>query len=321
MKSTIESMEETLNQINNRRKTRQSVISSAVDSPSSKRRIARERSPKGNKQRTTTKERNQASSLKRKKLVSTNKASKTNFSRAGGNVRTRRKGQATIGRRTAKREVAKDEQKSAPSKAAKVKGHHDGGDNTRASENVRSTRTASLLNGIEGVRKGKKALKARLDETRKRREKLEKERLEHLEGNSGLMRQKRLKQRSLEEKLKLKSVNYWLISVVLGARVQSAIDMVVNFRDYKRQLELEDTSARMITRQMRVYRFRRYRKRVQVAMLVITRAFLVKIRLWRKSRRRVAHDRIRAFLLALEEEARTSGGCLALIVKGKVRLY
>eukprot|EP01083_Nonionella_stella_P064551 168339_1 len=172
------------------------------------------------------------------------------------------------------------------------------------------------LSQAASARDKRRQLNTRMLETRRRKEKLEKERVERLKRNR-LMREKRLKKKSTEKKMTLATVNSWIIFLHLGSRLQLAVETVMKFRAYQQRLHLENSSAKLITRQMRIYAFRCYRKRIMSAMIVIARAFIVKLRLWRLSRRRVARERIQIFLEALEKESFKSGGCLALIVKGK----
>ena len=74
---------------------------------------------------------------------------------------------------------------------------------------------------------------------------------------------------------------------------------------------------RIITRQMRLFQFRRYRRRVRNAVRILGTIFVIKLRLWKNSRMRLASDTVIAFLVALEEENRNTSGCLAFIVKSK----
>ena len=169
----------------------------------------------------------------------------------------------------------------------------------------------------KSIRKGVKKRNERMAKSRKQRDKIEKERLRKFEANSSVMRQKRLRKRATDKKTKKKMIDNWRIYITLASRIQSTLLIIQRFRAFKQHLHVQDISARVITRQMRVFRFRQYRKRVKGAMQIIGIVLLVKVRLWKESRRRVGCDNIRAFLLALERENRSSGGCLALIVKGK----
>ncbi len=157
----------------------------------------------------------------------------------------------------------------------------------------------------------------RMEETKKRRDQIDKERIKHLQHNSGELRRLRIKKRAQQEKNKQINLLKSTMIVILGSRVKSALQLIDQFRQYQRQLELEDKAARVITRQMKIFKFRMYRKRVRGAIRVLATVFLVKVRLWKDSRRRVASDRITAFLCALERDNSDSGGCLPLIVKGK----
>lgn len=169
----------------------------------------------------------------------------------------------------------------------------------------------------KSIKENAKKRHERMEETKRRRDQLDKKRLQHLQQNSGIQRQKRIKKRALEEKSMQHKVTKWIMIVTLGLRMQAALQLVKKFREYKAQLEIEDKAARIITRQMQIFKFRMYRKRVNGAFRILATIFLVKIRLWKQSRRRVASDRVTAFLLALERDNKDSGGCLALIVKGK----
>jgi len=189
---------------------------------------------------------------------------------------------------------------------------------TSFSNRCKSTRLTLSLEDKEQIRHEEtKKRNTRSFQTQKRRQKIEKERIEHLQLNSGWARQKRLKKRSVEEKMQDRRVKDLLVAVCLGSRVQLAINTVTQYRAYVRKIQLEDIAARIITRQMRILKFRRYRKRVNGAIFMIGTIFVMKVRLWKNIRRRVASDKVRAFLLSLEDENRRSGGCLALIVKGK----
>jgi hypothetical protein len=157
----------------------------------------------------------------------------------------------------------------------------------------------------------------RIIQTRKRKDKIEKDRREYCQSNSGVMRRQRMKKQADEKRKKIRMIYKWTMIVVLGSRLQAATQMIQQFRQYKRQVELEDKASRTIARQMRILKFRLYRKRVRGAIRVLANVFLIKVRLWRNSRRRLASDRVKAFLLALEKCEGETGGCLALIVKGK----
>ena len=157
----------------------------------------------------------------------------------------------------------------------------------------------------------------RMVDTKKRRQDIEKERMQHLRLNSGQARQQRLKKQSGEKKRKQDKVKNWMVCVELGMRVQLAINTVSRFRAYQRQLITEDAAARVITRQLRTFKFKRYRKRIKGALFVLSTVFVMKIKLWKHSRSTRASDIIRAFLVSLDDANKGSGGCLALIVKGK----
>lgn len=159
--------------------------------------------------------------------------------------------------------------------------------------------------------------KKRMQQNKRRKEKIDKERIKHLETNSTCKRQQRIRKRAQEENTQQTKVQNWTFIIILGTRIQAAIQMVQQFRNYQKQIIAEDNAARIITRQMKMYHVRSYRKRVRGAIRVLSSIFLIKVRLWKNSRRRVASDRIRAFLIAVERDNLDSGGCLALIVKGK----
>lgn len=158
----------------------------------------------------------------------------------------------------------------------------------------------------------------RMEQTQKRRLKLETERVEKLHRISGIARKKRIKKRSTEEKKKIDKLKHWLICVQIGAKLQLVKSTIMNFRAHQRHLQIEDLSARVITRQMRVYKFKCYRKRVRGAVFVLGSIFVMKIKIWKLSRRRDSSDKVRAFLVAIDDENRRTNGCLAkVIVKGK----
>lgn len=167
------------------------------------------------------------------------------------------------------------------------------------------------------VEENAKKRQKRMEQTRKRRQNIDEDRLKHLQQNSGVKRQQRIKKRIEEERMKHTMVSKWIMIVVLGLRIQAAVQMVQEFRQYRKKIEVEERAARIITRQLRMLKFRLYRKRVRGAIQVLASIFLVKVRLWKTSRRTVASDRVIAFLVALERDNADSGGCLALIVKGK----
>ena len=163
----------------------------------------------------------------------------------------------------------------------------------------------------------RRATRARMVDTKKRRQDIEKERMQHLQLNSGQARQQRLKEKSGEKKRKQDKVKNWMVCVELGMRVQLAINTVSKFRAYQRQLLTEDAAARVITRQLRAFKFTRYRKRIKGALFVLSSIFVMKVKLWKKRKKIRASDTIRAFLVSLDDANKESGGCLALIVKGK----
>lgn len=176
----------------------------------------------------------------------------------------------------------------------------------------RTKRIKKLHNRNETSRRA-----TRMVDTKKRRQEIEKERMQHLRLNSGQARQQRLKKQSGEKKRKQDKVENWMVCVELGIRVQLAINTVSRFRAYQRQLITEDAAARVITRQLRTFKFKKYRKRVKGALFVLSTVFVMKIKLWKHSRSTRASDIIRAFLVSLDDANKGSGGCLALIVKGK----
>jgi len=185
-------------------------------------------------------------------------------------------------------------------------------DSTRDCTFVRTKREKKLHNRNETSRRA-----TRMVDTKKRRQEIEKERMQHLRFNSGQARQQRLKKQSGEKKKKKDKVKNWMLCVELGMRVQLAINTVSRFRAYQRQLITEDAAARVITRQLRIFKFNKYRKRVKGALFILSTVFVMKIKLWKHSRRTRASDIIRAFLVSLDDANKGSGGCLALIVKGK----
>ena len=174
------------------------------------------------------------------------------------------------------------------------------------------TKTSKSKNIQEKAKRDK-----RMKDTRRRRDQIEKNRVKQLKHNSGVQRQRRLKTRKQERQRKQIMVSKWTMIIILGVRMQAAIQMVKQFRQYQAQLEIEDNASRVIARQMRVLKFKLHRKRVRGAIRVLATAFLVQVKLWRESRRRSASDKVLCFLLALERDNNDTGGCLALIVKGK----
>ena len=154
-------------------------------------------------------------------------------------------------------------------------------------------------------------------ENQKRREKLERDRVKLLQSNSGESRRARLKRITKETKMKLKLIQDLLICITLGTTLQTALLIVQKFREYKHQLERENSAAKLITRHMRLHKFKRQRQRIRSAIYVLGTCFVAKIRLWKKSRRRLDSERLVAFLTKMKEENIYSGGSLALIVKGK----
>ena len=172
-------------------------------------------------------------------------------------------------------------------------------------------------NKSKTIQENAKKRNKRMKQNKRRKEKIDKERIKYLETNSTLKRQQRIRKRVQEEKSQQTKVQRWTFIIILGSRIHAAIQMVHQFRNYQKQIIAEDNAARIITRQMKMYHVRLYRKRVRGAIRVLSSIFLIKVRLWKNSRRRVASDRIRAFLIAVERDNLDSGGCLALIVKGK----
>ena len=159
---------------------------------------------------------------------------------------------------------------------------------------------------------------ARSEQTQKRKLKLELDRREKLQKKSGTARRQRLKQRSTEEKQRAFKLRQWLSSIEFGLRVQVMVNTVMQFRAFQSHLLLQDLSARIITRQLRIYKFKCYRKRVRAAIFVLGSIFVLKVKLWKRSRRRIASDKLRAFLVALDDENKRTNGCLAkVIIKGK----
>ena len=172
------------------------------------------------------------------------------------------------------------------------------------------------------IRVDTKRRATRMVDTKKRRQNIEKDRVQHLHSNGGQARQQRLKKQSVEKQGKCEQVRNLAMCVQLAMRVQLAIDTVKRFRAYQQQLIIEDLAARVITRQLRTFKFKKYRKRITGALFILSTVFVMKIRLWKHRKRRCTSDIIRAFLVSLDTENRRTGGCLALIVKGKTwRVY
>jgi hypothetical protein len=182
----------------------------------------------------------------------------------------------------------------------------------RRSTIIESHKVKQLRNRVESNRRA-----TRVVNTKKRRKMVEKDRVQHLHSNGGQARHQRLKKKSAQKKGKCEQVKNWAFCVQLAIRVHLAIDTVRRFRAYQQQLIVEDLAVRVITRQLRAFKFKKYRKHVKGALFVLSTVFVIKIRLWKQSRRRCASDKIRAFLVSLDNENRRTGGCLALIVKGK----
>lgn len=165
--------------------------------------------------------------------------------------------------------------------------------------------------------KAKAKRKSRMDETKKRRENLQKERTQHLISVSGENRQKRLKKRTLKVKRKKEMIRRLTYSLQVAARLELALNAIQEFREYKAKVLLENTAAKIITRAIRTYNFKRYRRRIKGAITTISMVLVMKIKLWKRSRRTAAARKVCSFLLALNHENNRSGGCLELIVKAK----
>ena len=157
----------------------------------------------------------------------------------------------------------------------------------------------------------------RMRQNLQRREEIESERIRYIQENTGGARRARLKQATKQKKLKLRLIEGILVCITLGSGIQSAFQTVQKFREYKYKKDKEDAAARLITKQMRLYCFRKQRRRIRNAIHVLGTCFVVKVRLWRRSRRRVASKILVSFLNKLKEENENTGGSLALIVKGK----
>lgn len=195
---------------------------------------------------------------------------------------------------------------------------------TKFNEGKNSERKKNHSTNIKTCEKVKKKMvqensrkrNERMIESKRRRQQLEKDRVTQSHLNSGKNRQERIKRRADKQK-KADSIKVWLYMISLVSGVQACVETLQDYRQHKQRCEIENKAAMIIQRQMRWYRFRQYRKRLRRAFSVISLLFLAKVKLWKKSRRRLASDRIRDFLVALEQENHKSGGSLALIVKGK----
>ncbi len=143
------------------------------------------------------------------------------------------------------------------------------------------------------VQENAKKRDKRMVQTLKRRKKIDSDRVKSRQLNSGAVRQQRLKKVAREKRIRSVMISSWVMAIALGSRIQAAINMVQKFRQYREQVEIEDRAARIITRQMRLLKFQLYRKRVRGAIRVLSSVFLVKVRLWKNSRRRIASDRVR----------------------------
>ena len=157
----------------------------------------------------------------------------------------------------------------------------------------------------------------RMVNNRKRREKLEMQRARDLKSSTSAFRRDRAKKQTIEEKARVTSVKGLCTCVVLASRIQNAAYIIQQYRDERQMVHMQNFAAKLIARRMRLYCFRKHRRRVKGAIGILSTIFMTKIRLWKFSRWRKSADIIRDFLLSLEEENKKSGGCMSLVLQGK----
>ncbi|GMH70384.1 hypothetical protein TrST_g4889 [Triparma strigata] len=152
---------------------------------------------------------------------------------------------------------------------------------------------------------------------KKRRKDMEKKRLDDIYAKDWNLRMERLKSENLGKQNKMKRQESFLKYIVLG-HAQAILKKKLYSAWFEKDLEKKkQASAEVITRQIRLYSYRCYRKKVRGAIKVLGAFFIIRIKIWKKRRDHRCADLILDFLGKLKAENDRTGGIFKLVAKGE----
>jgi len=180
-------------------------------------------------------------------------------------------------------------------------------------DSLSNTVATNMKKREERRRKNKKKREQRAIGNKKRREDLEIKRINHIQENTCELRQSRYKKMALAQKHQSKLTLNLMLLVILGSRLNRIKRQIINRRNRIRRHSVCDLAAGLITRKLRYYCFKCYRKRVRGAIRILGAVFVLKIRIWRDRRRNRAADVLQDFLHGLKG----TGAFLGILTRGK----
>lgn len=157
-----------------------------------------------------------------------------------------------------------------------------------------------------------KRIKNRHEENSKRRAALEKRRHTLLLAKTGLSRKAKH-----QEEARQRESQKLLLQVLAVGRLQVLVDALADYRREEEEEEARNHAARIITRNIRKYANRRYRKRVFYAFRAIGSVAVTKVRQSRIRRRQRADKIMKRFLRRVVEQKQRTGMSLADVLKYK----
>lgn len=149
-----------------------------------------------------------------------------------------------------------------------------------------------------------------------RRRKLEEEHIEKIISNSAELRKARIKEMALDERRKLLQTQCLLLLVLLSSRTYKLTQLLSSFRELEKRNRVQDESARLITANIRLYVYRKRRKRIKWATSILCLHFVSKLRRWSFKRKQESCEIILDFLLSVKC-INTFHGCMNLLIRGK----
>mmetsp|Transcript_5389 Transcript_5389/g.11522 ORF Transcript_5389/g.11522 Transcript_5389/m.11522 type:complete len:510 (-) Transcript_5389:62-1591(-) len=190
----------------------------------------------------------------------------------------------------------------------------------RPSSSRRSIRKSVSVNEIDerptslvaNVVTPEKRIKNRHEENSKRRAALEKRRHTLLLAKTGLSRKAKH-----QEEARQRESQKLLLQILAVGRLQVLVDALADYRRVEEEEEVRNRASRIITRNMRKYANRRYRKRVFYAIRAIGSVAVAKVRQSRIRRRQRADKIMRRFLRRVVEQKQRTGMSLADVLKYK----
>ncbi|KAL7464380.1 hypothetical protein ACHAXS_004796 [Conticribra weissflogii] len=240
--------------------------------------------------------------------MNSTKSRKSNSTRRSSSIKVR----ATT--RSPLQEWNNPEDDNAKNRARLTEFHRD------PSSSRRSTRKSVSVNEIAKRPTGpatnvvtpEKRIKNRHEENSKRRAALEKRRHTLLLAKTGLSRRAKHQEEARQrERQKL------LLQVLAIGRLQVLVDVLLDYRREEKEKEMRNRAARIVTRNMRRYANRCYRKRVFFAFRAIGSVVVAKVRQSRIRRRQRAEKTMKRFLRRVVEQKQRSGMSLADVLKYK----